>query len=259
MDMNQPGMDLKTQYFAEYMKSIDTERENMFKDVAHPTDKNRTFLKDIEQRMENYSQRKQKVMGVDYMNSREVGFIGSKLKDEYFPKPKKEVAAPVDAKEEDKFEPFYEGETAGSADSAASDPAPSTESAAPTSEPAKPKKEFKKRPDRHDRHEGGVSAHKQGPLNWQKTINYKGTAKEEIEITSDANEDVKDLNKDFAYEFNYRQDKLPADKKTLFDSQKLQRFKQFAEGNNMKPEELFDKIKDSANLTEENVAHGGFF
>ena len=54
------------------------------------------------------------------MNSREVGFMRSKLKDEYMPKPKKpEEATPAaDAKLEEKFEPFYEGEGSSNAPAA---------------------------------------------------------------------------------------------------------------------------------------------
>ena len=59
--------------------------------------------------MDNYYKRKQKVTGMNVVSSRETGYIRSKLKDEYFPKPKKEEI-PADAKQEEKFEPFYEGE-----------------------------------------------------------------------------------------------------------------------------------------------------
>jgi hypothetical protein len=63
-----------------------------------------------------------------------VGYIRSKLKDEYFPKPKKEEvpAAAADAKQEEKFEPFYEGEGAATNDAPASDSTPAPESTATT-------------------------------------------------------------------------------------------------------------------------------
>ena len=78
------------------------------------------MLKDIETRMENYTKRKQKITGHNIVNSREVGFMRSKLKDEYMPKPKKpEEATPAaDAKLEEKFEPFYEGEGSSNAPTA---------------------------------------------------------------------------------------------------------------------------------------------
>lgn len=41
-------------------------------------------------------------------NTREVAMIKKQLREEYFPKPKKEEAA--DTKKEEKFEPFYENE-----------------------------------------------------------------------------------------------------------------------------------------------------
>ncbi len=51
-------------------------------------------------------------------NTNEINYIRSQLRNEYFPKPKKDnvvSSTPVaaeDAKQEDKFEPFYEGENA---------------------------------------------------------------------------------------------------------------------------------------------------
>jgi hypothetical protein len=90
--------DIQKEHFNQFIESLDSERMNAFKDKVHPQDKNRSLLKDIETRMENYSKRKQKITGQNLINSREVGYIRSKLRDEYYPKPKKEEAPATDAK-----------------------------------------------------------------------------------------------------------------------------------------------------------------
>lgn len=102
--------DLQQKHFNDYIESLDVERSQTVKDKQHPTDKSRSYIKDIETRMENYAKRKQKLTGLNIVNSKEAGYIRSKLKEEYFPKPKKVEDPAADAKAEEKFEPFYEGE-----------------------------------------------------------------------------------------------------------------------------------------------------
>lgn len=55
---------------------------------------------------------KEKRTGIEGLfNTREVGGIGKAIREEYYPRPKKiEKEIPEDAKQEEKFEPFYEGE-----------------------------------------------------------------------------------------------------------------------------------------------------
>lgn len=90
------------------------------------------------------------------MNSREVGYIRYKLKEEYYPKPKKEEdPAAADAKQEDKFEPFYEGDGNPSSNEPSSD---STSDAPVQAESSgKPKREFKK--GGHGKHQRSEGAH----------------------------------------------------------------------------------------------------
>lgn len=53
-------------------------------------------------------ERKTGIEGI--FNTREVGGITKSIREEYFPKPKKEEKPAADAVQEEKFEPFYEGE-----------------------------------------------------------------------------------------------------------------------------------------------------
>lgn len=50
--------DLQQKHFNDYIESLDVERSQTVKDKQHPTDKNRSYIKDIETRMENYAKRK---------------------------------------------------------------------------------------------------------------------------------------------------------------------------------------------------------
>lgn len=58
-------------------------------DIQHPTDKNRTLLKDSKERIENYLRRKEKQTGHKLWDTSEVSLIRMQLRDEYFPKPVK--------------------------------------------------------------------------------------------------------------------------------------------------------------------------
>ena len=196
--------------------------------------------------MENYSKRKLKVTGQPILNTREVGYIRSKLRDEYYPKPKKEEA-PADAKQEDKFEPFFEGENT----EAASNDAPASTDSSDTSTPTqaasseKPKREFKK----------GGGHGKSGPrrdraADQQKNLGLKMEA-DEFVFENEANADVKELNKNFLYDYRFRQEKRPQNPLVEFDPIEIKRLKQFAQQNNMDPAELFKQLRDTGKLTQE--------
>lgn len=102
--------DAKDSSFEQFVENLDNERENAIKDVPHPTEKGRTIVKDTQQRIENYTKNKERKTGIEGLfNTREVAGITKSIREEYFPKPKKEEV-PADAKQEEKFEPFYEGE-----------------------------------------------------------------------------------------------------------------------------------------------------
>jgi hypothetical protein len=102
--------DSKDHSFHRFVENLDFERENVVKDTPHPTEKGRSINKDTQQRMDNYLKNKERKTGVEGLfNTREVAGIGKSIREEYFPKPKKEEV-PADAKQEEKFEPFYEGE-----------------------------------------------------------------------------------------------------------------------------------------------------
>ena len=80
------------------MENLDFERENSVKDVNHPTEKGRSIVKDTQQRMDNYLKNKERKTAVEGLfNTREVAGINKSIRDEYFPKPKKEEV-PADAK-----------------------------------------------------------------------------------------------------------------------------------------------------------------
>jgi len=143
--------DAQRQLFNEYIESQDLEHAQLYKDRQHTQDKNRSLLKDIESRMENYAARKQKVTGHNIVNSREVGFMRSKLKEEYMPKPKKpeetpEGASGADAKLEEKFEPYYEGEGASNATASDASETATTETTSKPQSSDRPKRDFKKGP-----------------------------------------------------------------------------------------------------------------
>jgi hypothetical protein len=88
-------------------------------DKQHPTDKSRSLIKDAQSRLEGYFTKKERQTGHEIWNSAEVAGIRKTLRDEYFPKPVKkaptEEGEEVDTKVEEKFEPFYEGESNSSA------------------------------------------------------------------------------------------------------------------------------------------------
>lgn len=115
------------------------------KDTPHPTDKSRSLVKDAQHRLENYLKRKEQQTGRDIWSTKEVAGIKKNLREEYFPKKSKApvTEAPADTKVGEKFEPFYENESAGG-----SEPAPaqsSDEPAQSTSAPTgnKPRREGK--------------------------------------------------------------------------------------------------------------------
>ena len=56
-------------------------------------------------------ERKTGIEGI--FNTREVGGITKSIREEYFPKPKKEEKPAADAVQEEMFEPFYEGVSSG--------------------------------------------------------------------------------------------------------------------------------------------------
>jgi len=99
-----------------FISTLETENVDYVKDTPHPSDKSRTLIKDSQSRIENYLKRKEKQTGVEMWNTREVGGIRKSIREEYFPTPKKPVVSDdvvvKDTKTEEKFEPFYDGETA---------------------------------------------------------------------------------------------------------------------------------------------------
>jgi hypothetical protein len=68
-------------------------------------------MKDVIQKTEAYLKNKEKKTGIKGLyNTKEVAGIVTGIREEYYPKPKKDKQIPEDAKQEEKFEPFYEGE-----------------------------------------------------------------------------------------------------------------------------------------------------
>lgn len=118
------------------VESFDTVYNQMYEDVAHPTDASRTLVKDAQRRIETYFKRREKTADendhLPLWSTYDIAGIKKSIREEYFPKPKEEVPvenADSDTKLEEKFEPFFEGETAGS-----SDPAPASTDSAPSSD-----------------------------------------------------------------------------------------------------------------------------
>lgn len=72
------------------------------------------MLKDTEQRLKAYFNRREKYGKGESWNTRDVALIKKSLREEYFPRPKKEeIVDPEkleDTKVAEKFEPFFEGE-----------------------------------------------------------------------------------------------------------------------------------------------------
>ena len=106
----------KDQDFQEFLQSIDIERAQTIKDKPHPTDKGRTLLKDAEQRIEGYLKKKEKATGYQIFDIEEVANINKSLREEYMGKPIKKKVIISDTKDEEKFEPFYNGEINGTSD-----------------------------------------------------------------------------------------------------------------------------------------------
>lgn len=125
--------------FSQFLSSLDLDRAETIKDTPHPTDKSRTLLKDAEMRLESYLKRKEKATGEPMWNAKEVAGIRKGLRDEYFP-PKKVEEPVADTKQEEKFEPFYEGETSSSAarDDAPSDSTPTQSTSSTSSSESRP-------------------------------------------------------------------------------------------------------------------------
>ena len=141
--------DINDENFQQFLGSIDDQHieERMVKDTPHPTDANRSLVKDAQTRLENYFNRKAKQTGIEGIwNSREVAGIKKSLREEYFPRPK---AAPKegsdDTKAEEKFEPFFEGE--GKQDDSA--PASSTDSAYTSGSNSSSGQQHKKKQQQH--------------------------------------------------------------------------------------------------------------
>ena len=80
----------------------------------------------------------------------------------------------------------------------------------------------------------------------------------QVEFSPDTplNEEQKQLNREFIYDQKYKQ-KNPQTTPTL-EGVKTQRLKKFAENNNISSEELFDQMKDFANISENNLSGGKF-
>lgn len=82
--------DLQDHDFQQFLGGIDDKNleQNLVKDTPHPTDSNRSLVKDAQIRLENYFSRKGKQTGIEGLwNSREVAGIKKALREEYFPKP----------------------------------------------------------------------------------------------------------------------------------------------------------------------------
>lgn len=109
------------QNFVKLLNSIDMDKyeQNGFVDKQHPTDKNRSVIKDAQSRLETYFARKERQTGQEIWHTGEVAGIRKQIRDEYFPRPKKPTSEEgeevTDTKAEEKFEPFYEGEGKDSA------------------------------------------------------------------------------------------------------------------------------------------------
>lgn len=96
--------------FARYMQSLDHSQEALPSDTPHPSDPNRSLLKDLQTRFDAYTKQREKRTGMPLYNTKDLAIIKRTLMEEYFPKPSK--APKQDTKKEEKFEPFYEGEQA---------------------------------------------------------------------------------------------------------------------------------------------------
>lgn len=106
--------DSKDPRFVEFLDNFDMTRLGEgLKDTPHPTEKGRSYLKDTQNRIDRYMQAKERKTGVKGIyNTGELAGATQPIEDEYFPKPKEVVTEtdPEDAKQDEKFEPFYEGE-----------------------------------------------------------------------------------------------------------------------------------------------------
>lgn len=64
----------------EYLSKIDAEKikiTDVYKDVPHPTDQGRTYLRDAESRIEKYLTKKRQQTGMPIWNSPEVAGISN--------------------------------------------------------------------------------------------------------------------------------------------------------------------------------------
>lgn len=108
-----PG-DAKDQGLYNLIENLDIDQENYLQDKQNPADKNRSYFKDQQQKVEAYMKNKEKRTGIEGLfNTREVGGIIKSIREEYYPKPKKEEKKTDDlddVKQDEKFEPFYDGE-----------------------------------------------------------------------------------------------------------------------------------------------------
>jgi hypothetical protein len=158
-----PG-DSKDQGIYNLIENLDMDQENYLNDKQHPSDKNRSYMKDQHNRIEAYMKNKEKKTGIEGLfNTREVGGIFKSVRDEYFPKPKKEEKKAADdledVKQDEKFEPFYEGDNGGKQQTIEDVvPDSSADTSSTIQDPSAITGEKSHRPKRHNKREDGASS-----------------------------------------------------------------------------------------------------
>ena len=109
--MNPLDSESKDLRLTEFMTNIDMEKAQyeIMQDQPHPTDKNRSLLKDAQQRLDSYVAKKERQTNIPGLyNTGEIAGIAKRLREEYYPKPVvKKPEDEEDTKAEEKFEPFY--------------------------------------------------------------------------------------------------------------------------------------------------------
>jgi hypothetical protein len=70
--------------------------------------------------------------------------------------------------------------------------------------------------------------------------------------------DQRELNKEFVYDYRFRKQQRKPEETGIHETVKTQRLEKFANINSMQPEELFDQVKDWANISNTNINGGSF-
>ena len=247
--MNPLDSESKDLRLTEFMTNIDMEKAQyeIMQDQPHPTDKNRSLLKDAQQRLDSYVAKKERQTNIPGLyNTGEIAGIAKRLREEYYPKPVvKKPEDEEDTKAEEKFEPFYQGEGAGPTEAVNE---PEIVSSQPSDQT-----QTKKTHD-HKGKASGKSSKAEIKADFESSPFYGGKLK--VDIDADAlGSDVSKLNKEYLYDFKHRQRTGQEHSNSIRE----QRIANMAEVTGITREELYEQTKNHIKLGDNDKSLEGRF